>query len=116
MFKGCKTGGYNLENSHANNEGLKSLILVIALAYSWAVLQGQKIKQLGIQKYTGRLTEGKRSHRRHSSFWIGLYGQSWVVGMEFCQEIVAELMRIRRNKLPFFQRGLRAMSLILSGF
>jgi len=71
---------------------------------------------MGIQKYTGRLTECKRSHRRPSSFWIGLYGQSWVVGMEFCQEIVAELMRIRRNKLAFFQRGVRAMSLILSGF
>ena len=116
MFKDCKTGGYNLENSHANNERLKNLILVIAIAYSCAVLQGQKIKQMGIKKYTGRLTECKRPYRRHSSFWIGLYGQSWVVGMEFCQEIVAELMRIRRNKLPFFQRGLRAMSLILSGF
>jgi hypothetical protein len=31
------------------------------------------------------------------------------VGMEFCQDIVAKLMRIRRNKLPFFQRGMRAM-------
>jgi hypothetical protein len=35
--------------------------------------------------------------------------------MEFCQEIVGELMNERRNKLPFFQRGNRAMSLILSG-
>jgi hypothetical protein len=38
------------------------------------------------------------------------------VGMEFCQEIVGELMSERRNKLPFFQRGNRAMSLILSSF
>jgi hypothetical protein len=38
------------------------------------------------------------------------------VGMEFCQGIVGELIRIRRNKLPFFQRGLRAMPLILSMF
>jgi hypothetical protein len=66
---------------------------------------------MGIQKYVGRLTEFKRSQRRHSSFWIGLYGQSWVVGMEFCQEIIVDLMRIRRNKLAFFHRGLRAMSL-----
>jgi hypothetical protein len=104
------------ENSHANNERLKNLILVIAIAYSCAVLPEQKLKQMVIKKYTGRLTECKRSYRRHSSCWMGLYGQSWVVGIEFCQEIVAELMRIRRNKLPFFQRGLRAMSLILSGF
>jgi len=38
------------------------------------------------------------------------------VGMEFCQDIIAELMKIRRNKLPFFQRGMRAMSFILSSF
>ncbi len=38
MFKHCKTGGYNLEKSHANNERLKSLILLIALAYTCAVL------------------------------------------------------------------------------
>ena len=38
------------------------------------------------------------------------------VGMEFCHATVAELMKIRRNKLPFFHRGLRAMSLILLSF
>jgi hypothetical protein len=38
------------------------------------------------------------------------------VGMELCQDIISELMKIRRNKLPFFQRGMRAMSLILSMF
>ena len=54
------------------------------------------------------------SIRRCSSFWIGLYGQCWVFGMEFCQDIVDELMRIRRNKLPFFQRGIRARSFIVS--
>ena len=102
------------EKSHANNQRLNSLILLIAIAYSCALLHGQKIKTMGIQKYVCRLTEYGRSIRRHSSFWIGLYGQCWVVGMEFCQDIIIELMRIRRNKLPFFQRGMRAMSLILS--
>jgi hypothetical protein len=116
MFKDCKTGGYNLERSHANNQRLSSLILLIAIAYSCAVIQGKKIKTIGVQKYVGRLTEYGRSIRRHSSFWIGLYGQCWVIGMEFCQDIITELMRFRRNKLPFFQRGMRAMSLILSVF
>jgi len=116
MFKDCKTGGDNLERSHANNKRLSSLILLIALAYSCAIIQGQKIKKMGVQKYVGRVTECGRSIRRHSSFWIGLYGQSWVIGMEFCQDSITELMRIRRNKLPFFQRGLRAMSFILSMF
>ena len=65
------------EKSHANNERLQKLILLIALAYSSAILQGQKIKHQGIQKYVSRLTEPQRSQRRQSSFWIGLYGQSW---------------------------------------
>jgi hypothetical protein len=116
MFKDCKTGGYNLEKSHACDDRLKTLILLIALAYSCAILQGRKLKLMGIQKYIGRVTERLRSQPRHSSFWVGLYGQCWVVGMEFCQEIVGELMSVRRNKLPFFQRGYRAMSLILSSF
>ncbi|HLO48337.1 MAG TPA: IS4 family transposase, partial [Kamptonema sp.] len=90
--------------------------LLIALAYSCAILQGRKFKLKGIQKYIGRLIESRRSQRRHSSFWIGLYGQLWVVGMEFCHATIAELMKIRPNKLPFFQRGLKAMSFILSSF
>jgi hypothetical protein len=77
MFKDCKTGGYNLEKSYAGDDRLKTLILLRALAYSCAILQGRKFKLMGIQKYIGRLIEWKRAQRRHSSFWIGLYGQLW---------------------------------------
>ncbi|NEP08171.1 MAG: hypothetical protein F6K34_27415, partial [Okeania sp. SIO4D6] len=34
MFKDCKTGGYNLEGSQANTQGLTNLILLIAIAYT----------------------------------------------------------------------------------
>ena len=73
MFKDCKTGGYNLERSHANSQRLSSLILLIALAYSCAIIQGQKIKKMGVQKYVGRVIECGRWIRRHSSFWRELY-------------------------------------------
>jgi hypothetical protein len=114
MFKDCKTGGYNLENSHACYDRLKSLVLLIAIAYTCAIIQGRTIKQMGIQKYVGRVQELGRAVRRHSSFWIGLYGECWVTGSEVCQDLVTELMRIRSNKRPFFQKGIRAMTLILS--
>jgi hypothetical protein len=39
MFKDCNTVGYNVEKSHASSERLKTLILLIALAYSCATLQ-----------------------------------------------------------------------------
>ena len=112
MFKDCKTGGYNLEKSHASEERLEKIILLIAIAYSCAILQGKQMKQKGVQKYIGRVKESGREDRRHSSFWIGIYGQGWVAQTDCCQEIVEELMVIRRNKLPFFQRGIRAMTLI----
>ena len=103
-----------MEKSHANKERLNRLILLIAIAYSSVIISGQKLKLKGMQKYVGRMTEWGRKVRRHSSFWVGLYGYCWVVGMEFCEEIVGELMKIRSNKLPFFQKGMRARNLILS--
>lgn len=114
MFKDCKTGGYNLEFSHASEQRLMALILIIAIAYSWAVLVGRKIRHIGLQKYVGRLQELKRIHRRHSAFWIGLYGCLWVGAMEEWDSLAAQLMRLKPNKLPYFQKGLRAMTLIQS--
>jgi len=53
------------------------MVLLIAIAYTTATMQGRKIKLMGIQKYIGRLKEAE-NERRHSSFYIGLYGQTWV--------------------------------------
>jgi hypothetical protein len=116
MFKDCKTVGYNLEKSHASTERLKTLILLIAWAYSCASLQVKEIPKIGSKKYVDRIKEEPRTIRQHSSFWMGLYGNSWVVGIEGCEKMIEELMAIRRNKLSFFQRGLRAMSLMIRTF
>ncbi len=89
-------------------------MLLIAIAYTCAGISGRKIKQLGQQKYINRLQELGRPYKRHSSFWVGLYGQIWVAGMEFWSDLATELMQIKRHKLPFFQRGLQAMTLIQS--
>lgn len=112
MFKDCKSGGYNLEDCQASQERLNRIVLLISIAYTCAGLAGQKVKSLGQQKYVNRLKEPRRVEPRHSNFWVGLYGQMWIASMEFCQDWVQELMRIRPNKLPFFQRGLRAAALI----
>ena len=93
-----------------------SLVLLIAIAYTSAILQGEKIKGKGLKKYICRLSEARRVERRHSNFWVGLYGFCWVVGMEYLPELVEKLMRFSRNKLRFYQRGLRAMSLIQTAF
>ncbi|MBE9229079.1 IS4 family transposase [Phormidium sp. LEGE 05292] len=81
MFKDCKTGGYNLEDSQASPERLINLILLIALAMTSAWLPGKKTKLQGQEKYVCRLTETGRTRRRHSNFWIGLYGQNWLIAL-----------------------------------
>ncbi|NEP54605.1 MAG: IS4 family transposase [Moorea sp. SIO3C2] len=114
MFRDFKVGGYNLEGCKVECERLITLILVMTIAYTSATLKGRKIKRQGIQKYIGRVKEAKRTERRHSSFYIGLYAHNWVSFWDECTDIVTQLMRLYPNKLPHYQKGLRAMSLIMS--
>ena len=112
MFKDCKTGGYNLEASQANPDRLVRLILLIALAMTSAWLHGQRTKFQKQEPYICRTQEKNRNQKRHSNFWIGLYGQNWIVAWHSCQAWVAELVGFIRNKQAYYQRGLRAMKLI----
>lgn len=54
-----------------SGQRLNTLILLVALAYTSALIQGEKIKQMGVQKYICRVKEPKRIQRRHSIFYIG---------------------------------------------
>jgi hypothetical protein len=114
MFRDFKSGGYNLEGTNVSGKRLINLILLIAIAYTSATIAGQQIKRKGVQKYVGRVKEYGRTQRRHSTFYIGLYGQNWVNFMEPCTELVTELMKLNRNKQKYYQRGLNAMKLIMS--
>lgn len=113
MFRDFKKGGYNLEDTNVSGQRLISVILLISIAYTSATIQGQEIKRLGIQKYVGRVKEYGRIERRHSSFYIGLYGQTWVNFRDNCEEVVQSLLRLTPNKRKYYQQGQRAMSLIL---
>ena len=119
MFKDCKTGGYNLEGTKANIHRITNLILLMshklrlnAIAYTISALKGKLIKNNGIQKYVSRLNEAKRQSRRHSNFWLGIYGDLWIIAWDFLVEIIQDMMNINRHKLPFYQKGLRAMSML----
>lgn len=116
MFRDFKSGGYKLEDTNVSGNRLTSLITIITFAYSLATFQGQKIKRIGIQKYVARVKEYGRLTRRHSSFYVGLYSQTWVSFVDNCWDIVQDLMRLNRNNLEYYLRGLRAMELILCTF
>jgi hypothetical protein len=102
MFRDFKSGGYNLENTNVSNERLISLILLIVIAYTSATIQGQEIKRQGIQKYVGRVKEYGRTERRHSSFYIGLYSQSWVNFIDNSWELVRSLLRLNPNNRKYY--------------
>lgn len=93
MFRDFQKGGYNLEDTNVSSERLITLILLIASAYTYATISGQKIKRKGIQKYVDRVKEYGRKVRQHSSFYIGLYGQTWINFVEPCQDLVTNLIQ-----------------------
>jgi hypothetical protein len=112
MFKDCKTGGYNLEGSQATPDKLVRLVLLIAIAMTTAWLQGEQISTLGKSAYICRPKEAGRTKRRHSNFWVGLYGHNWIAAFHECQEWVEKFIASIGNKRTFYQRGLRAITLI----
>jgi hypothetical protein len=112
MFKDCKTGGYNLEGSSASIKRLTNLVLLIAFAYTHSTLKGQSIRRKNQIDYIGRMRKVKQTMTKNSNFWVGLYGSSWVVSSDFLRDWVEKIMRINRNKLPFYQRGQQAMFII----
>lgn len=112
MFRDFKAGGYNLEGTNVEGQHLIALVLLIAIAYTSAGINGEEIKQMGIQKYVGRVKEAGRVEPRHSNFYIGLYGQTWVQFMNSCSETIAELLLLSPHKKPYYKKGIRAMALI----
>lgn len=114
MFRDCKSGGYNLEGSQANTQRLTNLILLIAIAYTSSCLVGLNIRNTGYQEYINRLKIEGKNRLRHSCFWTGLYGSTWILSMDICWSWVEKLMRTAINKLPFYLQGLKAMKLIQS--
>jgi hypothetical protein len=116
MFRDCKTGGYNLEGSKASPARLVRLILLIAISLTSAWLHGQRTQFQRQQPYVCRSQEKGRTRKRHSDFWIGLYGQNWIIAFHECQLWVEELIGSIRNKQRFYQRGLKALSLIQQAF
>lgn len=116
MFRDFQKGGYNLEGTNVTGDRLISLLILMSIAYTVSTFAGQKIKSIGIQNYIGRVKESKRTFSRHSNFYIGLYGYTW---LDFCfnlSEKITQLMNLSPNKRPFYQRGQKAMTLILSAF
>ena len=116
MFRDFKSGGYNMEATQVNDERFLALVLLIAMAYTIATERGKAIRCKRVAQYVARTQEPRRVQRRHSDFWLGLYGSLWLESMQSWADWAEQLMALKPQKRPFFQRGLRAMTLIQSAF
>ena len=76
MFRDFKRGGYNLERTNLTGERLSKLLILLSLAYLKSIIQGIEIKSKQVQEYLSRKTESNRKYARHSTFYIGLWGES----------------------------------------
>jgi hypothetical protein len=104
-FKDFKSGGYHLEDCHANSHRFTALLVLMTLAYSIASVQGKRIRKKQVHQYVGRVKEPKRSQNRHSHFWIGLYGSLWIGSLNLWSVLAHKLMALKPQKRRFFQRG-----------
>lgn len=57
MFRDCKSGGYNLEGCHATGARLSAIVLLIAIAYKTAIIQGVDIRIARVERYICRPKE-----------------------------------------------------------
>lgn len=112
LFKDCKTGGYHLEDTQVNPPRFLALVLLIAIAYTLATMQGQQMRKFGIETYAGRIQEHTDKTPRQSDFSFGLYGQRWIYGMELWADWALNLIALKPHKRLYFQRGLDALSLM----
>jgi len=114
MFRDFKTGGYNLEGSKLGAEQLSKLLIVVSIAYTSAMLEGEEIKRMGIQKYVARPEMQTTGQRRHSAFYVGHHLDNWLRLKQLCQKTVDQLLQINRRWLNHYKKGQRAVDLILS--
>ena len=52
----------------------------------------------------------KRKDKRHSNFWVGMYGYLWMLAGNYLFKIMENMMNLNPQKKPNYRKGLRAMS------
>ena len=112
MFRDYKSGGYYLEGTGLKGQRLMVLILLIALAYSSAVVKGTALKMKNVKKYIVRDNEPQKKYCRRSTFASSLDSQQWLKYLKKYAGEVQELMTLTPTKrqFEFYQRGMIAIS------
>lgn len=113
MFRDLKLGGYCLEQTRVQGKRFMTMVLLIAIAYTCATTQGQRLKQKALQRYIARPETKGRTHKRHSAFHVALTAYRWAPCWRCCQQQIQELLRLDRNKIVYHLRGFKALEAVL---
>ena len=116
MFRDFKLGGYNLESTRVTGNRLISIILLICLSYSSSTFMGTRLKSQGISSYVSRPPEPRQTFANSSSFSMGFNSQKWLDSFALLSDLAQELISLSPHKLPYYLKGLRAISLLQSSF
>ena len=103
-----------LEGTGLKAQRLITLLLLIALAYSSAIVQGTTLTMKTVKKYIFRPQESKRKYARRSTWGSGNDSQYWLTYLDKYSEAIQELMTLTPQKRYFYQQGMRAISHIKS--
>lgn len=122
MFRDCKSGGYNLEESKANPARLINLILLIAIAYTLlggspaqqSTLDGIKYQSTSSSQYFGRSKKLRGNTSNASRFWLGRYADDWLMMLDLMSESLGFIMLHRPQHRLNFHKGLSATTLVAS--
>jgi hypothetical protein len=114
MFRDLKSGGYCLEGCRLEGKSFMAMLLLVAITYTCATIQGQRLKRKALQKHIARPEQGQRRQRRHSAFHVGLAAHRWVPFWLSCQVHIQALMHLNRHKIEDYRKGLKAMDAVLS--
>jgi hypothetical protein len=114
MFRDCKSGGYNLEESGLRGDRLIKMIQLMAIVYTSAIFQGTEIQKKQVQKYVSRRSQARKKYRRRSTFGVGKNEDQWVDYLDRHSLEIQDLMKLTRNKRRFYQQRIRAATLIRS--
>ncbi len=63
MFRDYKSGSYNIEDAQVSEPRLLTLMLLVSIAYTAAIIEGKLVTKVEAQKYVARPKQPKRIYR-----------------------------------------------------
>jgi hypothetical protein len=116
MFRDWKTGGYNLEKTGLQGTRLNTLLWLLAITYLQKTIQRELLSRLREKKYLLRSSVEQRKAKRLSHHRLGLDGGLWLETFLAQEEWWREWWKLHPQKRLNYERGIQAITSMVSAF